>query len=58
MNRMSTSQRVWSYLAKAKMADLSLPHQVGHGSHRVLDGYGRVSTMDVVEIERLHGEPP
>jgi hypothetical protein len=58
MNGMRTSQRASSYFTKAKVADLSLPHQLGHGSDHVLDGYGRVSTMGVVKIEGLHCEPP
>src|SRR5882757_3375637 len=57
MNGVRTSQRIRSYFTKPEMADLSLPHQPGHAADHFLDGYGGVSTMGVVKIERLHCQP-
>ena len=57
MDAMCTPQCLRRHLRQAKMADLSLPHQIGHPAYRVLDGHFRVDTVKVVHVDVVHFEP-
>ena len=54
---MCTPQRRGRHLRQAEMADLALPHEIGHLAYRVLDGHLRVDTVKVVHVDVVHFKP-
>jgi hypothetical protein len=58
VDRVGAADGVEAGLAEAKMVDLALFHETGHGPDRVGDRHLRVDPVLVVEVDRLDPEPP
>ena len=44
-------------LTDAEMANFALAHELAHRAHGVFDRYGRIDTVDVVEVDDIGFEP-
>jgi hypothetical protein len=57
MNAVGTADGFRSSLGQSEVADLALPHQIGHGPDRLLDWHLRVDAVLVVQVDDVNLEP-
>src|SRR5215217_4244042 len=58
MHRVGTPDRLRSSLGESQETHLARLDELLHRPHRLLDGHLRVHPMLVVEVYRVHAEPP
>jgi hypothetical protein len=58
MNTMGAADGLRSSLRQSEVADLTLPHEFGHGTDGLLDRHLRIDPVLVVQVDDINFQPP